>query len=142
MELTAEAIHKTGRLVSSRIKEELANIEDPGEAIQLFIRSIADHVEASGFSSGGPLMIVAMETATSSERLNTTCREAYSLLQGAFEEKLIASGYSETQAVQLASFITASIEGGIILSRVHHSGDPLRNVADKLRQLLKVFPKE
>lgn len=141
-ELTTEAINRTGQLVASRIKDGLTSIEDPAEAIQSFVRSVAYYVEASGFRAGGPLMIVAMETTTSSDRLNTACRKAYSLLQGVFQAKLIAGGYSETQAAQLATFITASIEGGIILSRVNHSGGPLRNVADNLGQLLKVFPKE
>jgi TetR/AcrR family transcriptional regulator, lmrAB and yxaGH operons repressor len=141
-ELTTEAINRTGRLVASRIKDGLSSIEDPAEAIQMFVRTVAFHVEASGFRAGGPLMIVAMETAISSDRLNTACREAYNLLLCAFQEKLITGGYSETQAWQLATFIITSIEGGIILSRVDHSGDPLRNVADNLGQLLKFFPKE
>lgn len=139
-ELTAEAINRTGRHVAERIKHRLAEIDDPLDAIQSFIRTIAYHVEASGFRSGGPLMIVAMETATSSSRLNAACREAYRLLQLAFQEKL-QGGYSEEQAAQLATFIVSAIEGGIILSRTNHSGDPLRMVADMLGRLLPSYPK-
>ncbi len=141
-ELTAEAIKRTGELVASRIKQGLASSDDPCEAIQSFVNGIAYHVEASGFRSGGPLMIVAMETAISSERLNSACLEAYQLLQDAFQTKLSASGYREVCAVQLAIFITATIEGGIILSRTNHSGDPLRNVAAMLGHVLKTFPKD
>lgn len=141
-ELTAEAITRTGRLVAQRIEQGLAASDDPCEAIPLFVSTIAHHVETSGFRAGGPLMIVAMETATSSERLNSACREAYHLIQQAFQNKLLTSGYSEAQAAQLATFITSSTEGGIILSRTNHSGDPLRIVAEVLRTLLKVSPKD
>ncbi|MEO6887804.1 MAG: TetR/AcrR family transcriptional regulator [Ktedonobacteraceae bacterium] len=138
-ELTAAAIDRTGKLVAERIKAGLASSDDPGVAIQAFVRTIAYHVEASGFRSGGPLMIVAMETAISSERLNIACREAYALLQNAFREKLLAGGYAGARAASLATFITSAIEGGIILSRTNHSGDPLREVADMLGQVLKTL---
>ncbi|HZO73538.1 MAG TPA: TetR/AcrR family transcriptional regulator [Ktedonobacteraceae bacterium] len=140
-ELTAEAINRTGRYVAERIKHGLTSIDDPIEAIQSFICTIAYHVETSGFRSGGPLMIVAMETAIFSERLNGACREAYALLQRAFQEKLQSGGYAEEQAVQLATFIVSAVEGGIILSRTRHSGDPLRTVANMLGRLLPSFPK-
>lgn len=140
-ELTSEAIGRTGQSLVARIREELDRIENSTEAIPSFIHDIAYHVEASGFRSGGPLMIVAMETAISSERLNQACRKAYRLLQKAFQEKLESDGYSTERATQLAEFVTASIEGGIVLSRTNHSGDALRNVADTLATLLKAFPK-
>lgn len=141
-QLTSAAIQRTGTIVAERIKQGLSSNADAGEAIASFINTIAYHVEASGFRSGGPLMIVAMETAISSERLNTACREAYRLLQEAFQEKLLASGYARARATQLATFITSSIEGGIILSRTSHSGDPLREVATVLATLLKTFPRD
>lgn len=136
-ELTAEAIERTRKLVAQRIRDGLAGINEPGEAIRVFVENIAYHVEASGFRAGGPLMTVALETVHSSERLNAVCREAYRLLQEAFQEKLVAGGFSEGRAAALATFITASIEGGIILSRTNHSGDPLRVVAEELGEFLK-----
>lgn len=141
-ELATEAIALAGKVVAQRIQHELASIEDTAEALQTFIRDIAYHVEASGFSAGGPLMIVTMETVNSSERLNLVCREAYRLLQAAFQEKLVASGYTEARAGQLATFITSAIEGGIILSRANRSGDPLRLVAQELGQFLLHASKE
>jgi TetR/AcrR family transcriptional regulator, lmrAB and yxaGH operons repressor len=141
-ELAAEAIARVGKIVAQRIRDGLAAVEDPGEAVGEFVRTIAYHVEASGFSAGGPLMTVALETVNSSEYLNRACREAYRLLQEAFQEKLVAGGYAQVQAAQLATFITAAIEGGIILSRTRHSGEPLRAVAEELERFLKVMPKE
>lgn len=135
-ELAAEAIARTGEMVAARIRENLGDAADPADAVRHFVRRIAGHVEASDYHSGGPLMTVAMETATSSERLNLACREAYGRLQEAFAEALRAGGFAPERAAELATFITASIEGGIILSRTEHSGAPLRRVADELGRFL------
>ena len=136
-ELSAEAIARSADMVAERIRVNLAGTEPPAVAIPRFIRRIADNVEASGYRSGGPLMIVAMETAISSERLNRACRRAYRRLQSAFAEKFVDSGYGREQAQTLATFVTAAIEGGIILSRTYHSGDPLRLVARQLGPFLQ-----
>jgi TetR/AcrR family transcriptional repressor of lmrAB and yxaGH operons len=137
-ELAAEAIAHTGEKVAARIAENLSADDDPSRALRGFVRRIADAVEASGFRSGGPLMTVAMETATTSERLNHACREAYGSLQDAFAAGFERGGFSAPRADELATFVTAAIEGGILLSRTAHSGDPLRRVADELAQYLEM----
>jgi TetR/AcrR family transcriptional repressor of lmrAB and yxaGH operons len=139
-ELTAEAIARTGETLAERIRANLADGADAAGAIRRFIERIADGVEASGYRSGGPLLTVAMETATSSERLNLACRAAYTHLQGAFADRFVADGYGEGQAAQLATFVTAAIEGGTILSRTYHSGDPLRLVARQVGDFLQTIP--
>lgn len=136
-ELTAEAVERSGRLVAERIRLNLAGAADPAEAVPAFIRRIADAVEQSGYRAGGPLQTVALETATSSARLNAVCQAAYRALETAFVEKLVAGGHSAAAAAGLATFITAAIEGGIILSRTYHSGDPLRAVAGHLAGVLR-----
>lgn len=134
-EIIAEAVLFAGRRVAGRIKAELARQTDPAAALSGFIETIAHHVEASGFKAGGPLTIVAAESATTSERINQACRAAYSLLTAAFQEKLVQAGRSEAEAEPLAVFLVAAIEGGIILSRTYHTGDPLRQVARQVAQM-------
>lgn len=136
-ELAAEAISRAGETVADRIRANLADIADPATAIRRFVERIADSVEASGYRSGGPLMTVAMETATTSERLNLACREAYMRLQQAFARKFEEGGYDKGQSEELATFVIAAIEGGVILSRTYHSGDPLRQVAQQLGDYLE-----
>jgi TetR/AcrR family transcriptional repressor of lmrAB and yxaGH operons len=135
-ELVSEAIERAGKLVAERIRVNLAVSNIPADAVRKFVYEIARNVEASGFRAGGPLTTVAMETATSSERLNQACRAAYAQIVAAFEEKLLVSGFAKKRAAQLAVFITAAIEGGTILSRVEHSDAPLCEVAQELSRLL------
>lgn len=136
-EITEEAIRRAGSYVTERITANLAQIKDAADAIEALIRTIADAVEASEFQTGGPLMTVAMETTTTSVRLNLACREAYTMLQAAFQIRLEAGGYSPQRAAQLATFVTAGIEGGTVLSRTYHSGDPLRQIAVEMGNYLR-----
>jgi TetR/AcrR family transcriptional repressor of lmrAB and yxaGH operons len=140
--LVQEAISQTTQELVERIRENLALFPDPVEAVQVFVSRIADHIELSQFSAGGPLTAVAMETATGSERLNLACREAFAAIQSVFAEKLAANGYAPESAAQLALFITSAIEGGTLLSRTAHSGDPLRRVAEVLAVTLVSFRRE
>ncbi len=134
--ITAEAILYAGKIIAERIHTHLDSKIDPARAVQSFVEEIAYYVEVSGFQSGGPLTIVAAETATTNEKLNQTCREAYTMVREAFQSKLLESGISEERAANLSWMITSVIEGAIILSRTFHNGDPLRLAAQELACLI------
>jgi TetR/AcrR family transcriptional repressor of lmrAB and yxaGH operons len=140
-ELAEEAVERAGGLVAERIRAGLAGKAQPANAMRQFVLRIADAVEASGFRAGGPLQSVALETANSSQRLNAACQAAYGRLQQAFADRLVQGGYAPGRAAALATFITAAVEGGIILSRTFHTGDPLRQVARELGRLLALEDK-
>lgn len=135
--LAAEAIARTGEAMAQQIACGLSRTERLSEAVPAFLRFIADQVERSGFRAGGALTAVAMETATTSVRLNGACREAYSKLQAAFAARLEEVGHAPARAEELAEFIAAAIEGGIILCRTYHSGDPLRRIGAQLGRMLE-----
>jgi TetR/AcrR family transcriptional repressor of lmrAB and yxaGH operons len=137
-ELAAAAIERAGLLVAERIAAGLAQEADVATAVRRFAELIADHVERSGFRAGGPLTTVAMETAISNTRLNMACRTANDRLEQAFAARLRQAGYLEQRVERLAGFILAAMEGGIILSRTRHSGDPLRQIGAELGRMLSM----
>jgi len=132
-QIAAEAVLHSGKITAERIRSGLADVQDASQAVYEFILKIAENVERSGFGAGGPLTAVAMETATQSARINAACREAYQMIESAFEEKLLEGGLAKAKAIELATFITSVIEGGIILSRTYHTAEPLRLVARQLK---------
>lgn len=140
-QLGVEAVQRAADLLEERIRENMAAHPDPLRALARFIERIADGVELSGFRAGGPLSIVAMESATTNERLNQACRHAYARLRGAFAEHL-AQAELPYAADELATLVTAAIEGGILLSRTEHSADPLRAVGRTLVQMLGAQARE
>jgi len=135
--IAGEAVGIAGKALAGRIRENLAQEADLAGSIQSFLEGIAHYVEISGFTSGGPLAIVASETATTNENLNLVCRGAYAEMIVAFEEKFLASGCSPERASSLAWMATSTIEGAIILSRTFHSGDPLRRAGSELARLVR-----
>jgi TetR/AcrR family transcriptional repressor of lmrAB and yxaGH operons len=141
-QFSTEAINKVAQEIVERIRSSLVAIEDPGEAVEAFVRKVAQHVEASSFLKGGPITGVALEAVTTSERLNEACRETYELWQSAFAEKLAQSGFSPARSARLAGLIIASIEGAIVLSRTNRSIVPLERIAAELRLLLQTTREE
>jgi TetR/AcrR family transcriptional regulator, lmrAB and yxaGH operons repressor len=123
------ALWSAGQMVA-RIRFGLLQAEDPAEALRLLTLGIADAVERADFAAGSPLMMLAAESAVGSERLNAACREAYGQMQMAFAEKF--SGDE-----QAAQFVLGALEGAILLSRVAHSGEPLRRAAEHLYAYIK-----
>jgi TetR/AcrR family transcriptional repressor of lmrAB and yxaGH operons len=136
-ELAEEAVYRTQDNLITLIQDHLREDIPIAEAVRDFVFGVAHGVEVTNFQSGGPLTAIAMETATTSERLNRACREAFSQIQAAFAAKLLSAGFETGRVASLSIFITSAIEGGIILSRTHHSGDPLRTVAEELYLMLK-----
>jgi TetR/AcrR family transcriptional repressor of lmrAB and yxaGH operons len=137
-EIVAETVRFSGQRTAERIRTHLETIADPAEAIQSFLETIAYHIEASGFRAGGPITIVASESATTSERINLACQEAYTQLREAFAAKLRAGGIDAAKAESLAWTVNATIEGAIILSRTFHTGNPLREAAVQLACLIRL----
>ncbi|MBD3240032.1 MAG: TetR family transcriptional regulator [Chitinivibrionales bacterium] len=134
--LAAEAVKRAGNLLERRVQEGFRETGNAGTALAAFIRGIAMHVEASEFRAGGPLATVAMETAGNGGDVNRACREAYSHIVAAFEQKLIANGLPQAQAKQMALFAVAAVEGAIVLSRTIHDVEPLRRVAEELERMI------
>lgn len=129
-QIGAETALWSAEQMAVRIEQGLSQAEDPAEAVRLLALGIAGAVESSGFAAGGPLMMLSAESAVRSERVNTACREAYANMQAVFSVKL---GGDE----DLAGLILATLEGAILLSRVRHSGEPLRSAAAHLYSYLK-----
>lgn len=134
--LAEEAIIHTSQAIEARIQASLTAVPDAAEAIKAFIDGLATAVEASGYQAGGPITAIALESASTNERLRQACRDAYQSWQDVFAAKLRLSGFSSDRSERLASFIIAAIEGGIILSRSRHSPQPLHDVAEEIDLLL------
>jgi len=129
-QIGAETALWSAEQMVERIRQGLSQAEAPAEAVRQLALGIAGAVEQSGFTAGGPLMMLAAESAVGSQRLNTACRAAYASMQAVLTEKLAGDEH-------LAEFVLSTLEGAILLSRVQHNGDPLRHAAEKLYSQIK-----
>lgn len=136
-DLAAEALNRVGEVVRMRIEAYLAMHEDAAEAVRLFVRLIADNVVISGYTAGGPITTVALETASNSERLRLACDAIYTAWQSAFADRLHQAGLDDARAHQLGMMIVSALEGAIILARTSRSRLPLDSAADLLAVLTR-----
>lgn len=137
-QLAEEAVLLSGQMLAQRVQTGLEQKQDLAQAFTHLLEGIANQIEQSNFRAGGPLTAIAMETATSNPRLNQACRAAFQTIRQPIEDKLRASGIGENEIGARATTIIAAIEGGTLLSRTQHSGDPLRQVAQQIQAILQI----
>lgn len=138
-QIVSEAVLFAGKVLVERMRGELAKYENPLQALYEYVLRLASKVEEKNYAAGNPLTIVAVEAAGSSDRISQACLEVYTQIQSVLQEKLISCGMPEAEAAERARLMLASLEGGIILSRVHRTADPLRALARHLKDSLSPF---
>jgi TetR/AcrR family transcriptional repressor of lmrAB and yxaGH operons len=131
-QIVSESVRFAGAILVERMRAELTKYDNPIQALYEYIMHLASKVEEKHFLAGNPLTIVSVESAGSSERISLACREVYDQIEEVLQEKLACCGLSQVEAAEQARLTLASLEGGIILSRVHQNADPLRAIARHL----------
>jgi TetR/AcrR family transcriptional repressor of lmrAB and yxaGH operons len=135
-ELAEQSIVYVGGLVHARIAEQLATADAPDAAVRSFIMMVAQQVERAGYRGGGPITTIALEAASTSDRLREACARTYDGWRQLFVGKLMSDGFSQDRAERLGTLIIAALEGGIILARTQRSPEPLTAIADEIGMLI------
>ena len=136
-EIVTEAARFAGQHMIEHIRSHLESVEDAAEAVQSFLADLAKHIEETGFRAGGPITIVASESATTSERINLACQEVYTNLHETFAAKLRLNGIEAERAASLAWMTMSTIEGAVVLSRTFHTVNPLLEASQQLTSLIR-----
>lgn len=136
--LAVQAIEQSGARIAARIDSALAQYDDIAVAVHEFITTVAAHVAAADYTVGAPITAVALEAASTSERLNAACAAVYRTWQVTFAKHLAAAGYPIEQATAIATLIIAVLEGATLLARTERSTRPLHMAADQIATLLRL----
>jgi AcrR family transcriptional regulator len=89
-----------------------------------------------GFARGCPVNAAAADLAGGDSPVNTPLREALTGWEEAIVAALVRMGIPIRRARRLATLMLSSLEGAIMLSRVHRDLRPLTTVAAELGPLL------
>jgi TetR/AcrR family transcriptional repressor of lmrAB and yxaGH operons len=141
-ELVAESIGRHGEAITEQIRSILSNGENPAATIFSIISFIAKKFIDSDCIKAGSIASVALETAHISERIREVCRRTYDSWQAAYADILVANGFPITRASQIATLVTASIEGAVVLSRTQRGPEPLISIANELKLLIENAQKD
>lgn len=118
-----------GELYAQMIRQCFAAYPDPRDAVAAMFSGEAKILRSSGFRNGCPVASVALDVASTTDKVRKPCAEVFGSWIDALAEGIAAIGTAEETAADLASFILAALEGAIILSRTSKSVKPLEQTA-------------
>jgi len=129
------AVTRAGELVREML-EQLAERHDTAAAfVRSYCRQMADWMEESGFRSGCPIATTVLETTPSSPGITAAGLAAIESWVDVISSVYRRNGVPARRAHKHARLLIASVEGGLILSRLEQSKQPLFDVARSLGEL-------
>jgi TetR/AcrR family transcriptional repressor of lmrAB and yxaGH operons len=135
-QLAAEAIALGGGQVAAALRAGLKSQRSVADTIRAWFALSAAALEASDFTDGCPLATVALETAAQSPTLGDACHEAIASWEALLAEALVEEGTPPDHARKLAITVISSLEGALLLARVHRSTAPLHDAAEVVDEIL------
>jgi len=134
-QLLCEAVDYAGDYVATKM-EKAASGTDMLDAMIRFYRR---HLLETDFRAGCPVLAVAVEAGEPDAPSPVVDRAAaaFERWNGLIAQRLVADGMAAQRAKDLAVFVTAALEGGIVLARAARDIAPLDVVHRQLRGLLE-----
>ena len=143
-QLGLAVLERAGEQLQTFIKESLTG-NSPGRQLDNFFRAALKAHESAEFVGGCLWGNTALEMsdAEGHERFVEIVRDVFAAWMGTIEEIIAAAQQcgqvqGDIPAATLATDVVATIEGGIMLSRLHKDPKPLRDCLDGLRQMLRL----
>jgi len=124
----------------ARIDAVVAAAPDLGQAVEDVCRLLADDLAKSDYQRGCPVAAVALEAAATSGPVRKAVECHYGEWTDSIVERLVARGMPKDAARPLATFVLASVEGGLLLAKVQRSREPLLVVGRMLRAMTAATP--
>ncbi|MFB6481392.1 TetR/AcrR family transcriptional regulator [Streptomyces virginiae] len=138
-ELAVAAIHFGDEEFAELLRAGLAARTDPAEAVEGVATALAQALEDSDWRDGCPVTATALETVGRLPELQAACAQAFANWQHLVAAKLLASGYPESEARDLAITVINTLEGAETTSQVTMSRTPLLVAGRHLARLVASY---
>jgi AcrR family transcriptional regulator len=136
-QLGAETIRTSGALYEQLIPAVFDPAPDPVTGVRWFFAGAAAHLVETNFEDACPIATVALEVASTSERLRQATADVFANWIEAGTKGLKAAGLAEPAAREITVHMVMALEGAFILSRAMRTTEPLeiagRALVDELR---------
>jgi TetR/AcrR family transcriptional repressor of lmrAB and yxaGH operons len=129
------AVDYAGELVTSTLTRLIEQNATPGAALREYGRLLGEWLQESGFQDGCPITTTLLELAPASEAVSAAGRRAFADWADVMSRALVAAGAEPHQAQRLATLAIASIEGALVLARVHQDRHVVTAVAKDVADL-------
>jgi TetR/AcrR family transcriptional regulator, lmrAB and yxaGH operons repressor len=135
-ELGVAAIELDADVIRRAIERAFERHADPGDAIRWWFGKAAKMLRDSDFEAGCPVGTIVLEMVPGSPALTAACRAAFSGWTAQLATLLRGRGYDAERARMIATATLTALEGGLMISRVYASTEPLDRAADQVVALL------
>ena len=136
-ELAAETLRFSGRVYQTLVEGVFDAAPDIVSSVRAVFDGAAATLEATDYADACPVATVALEVASSDERLRVVSAEIFDAWLESARSRLRAAGVQRAAADRLAKLFVAALEGGFLLSRVARSGEPLRAIGEVVAQAVE-----
>lgn len=124
-ELAAATIARAGQHYAALVSEKLLAGPDLATNVQDAFAAAGETLVATGYADACPIETIALEVASTNERLRQATAEVFASWQAGLEALLRADGVDDERAQQLALVVLAALEGAFVLARAARSTDAL-----------------
>ena len=134
----AEAVIKSSGQAYQTLFELIEDAAvDPGSAVTDFLDGAAAVLEQTGYVDACPIGTVALEGASTNDRLRQATAEVFASWVDTAARRLASHGVAPARSIELATLLVAAVEGGFMLSRAARSPEPMRASGRLLRELVE-----
>ena len=112
---------------------------DMATAVTDFFDAATVVLEETGYLDACPIGTVALEVASTNDRLRAATDAVFEGWVGAATSRLVAAGLTDDgEARDLATTLVAAVEGGFMLSRAAQRPEPMRTAGRHMRRLVEL----
>lgn len=135
-ELLLTAVRQAGESITELINHS-AKKGDPLASLRLFVAMWKRILARTNYEAGCAVVAQAIDNRDDRPEIGGEIREIFTRWEASFTDLLIANNIPGERARRLSTVTIASIEGAVILCRVHHSPQPLDDVLCELAPLFR-----
>jgi AcrR family transcriptional regulator len=136
-ELAAETLRAAGGAYQALVEAVLDAAPDIVTAVADCFAGAAETLRASGFTDACPVATVALEVASSDERLRLVTAEVFESWLRAGTARFEGGGIEPARARELATLLVAALEGGFLLSRAAKDTAPMEAIGRVMADLVR-----
>ncbi|MFJ5141705.1 TetR/AcrR family transcriptional regulator [Streptomyces sp. NPDC088707] len=138
-ELGTAAVRLGDEEFAELLAEALDAEPEPEKALVALTASLVDGLRDSDWLDGCPVTSTVVGTAKSAPGVQEAAAEAFARWRAVVARKLAASGFTETDAEELAHTVIATLEGAELASQVARSATPLEAAGKHLARLVASY---
>lgn len=137
--IAVDAVRHAGEEFATFLAAAMA-VEGPAaDVIEKCARTLAVHLEESGWMDGCPLTATGLETAGRSPAIQDAVAKAFQHWSDIVERRLVADGIETGTAADLAATVVNALEGAEVAAQISRDPRPLHLAGKHLATLVSAY---